>query len=90
MARQQGYHPLRYENFQKNSQRGEVNVLSPDMKAGLIVYLVVLILAGNFVLCTLCCPFFSRVKRRNLRAIFGVSLIGVVGLAYFLFDNLTV
>jgi hypothetical protein len=65
----------------------EVNVLSPELQAGLILFAIVLVLAGNFVLCTTCCPFLSRGKRRCLRAIF-VSSFGVVGLAYSLYQHI--
>ena len=64
-------------------------MFSPEIKAGLVLFSIVLILAGNFVLCTVCCPFFSTRKRRCLRALFGISLIAVLGLAYSLRATLT-
>jgi hypothetical protein len=68
----------------------EIRALSPEIYAGILLYLIVMILAGNFVLCTMCCPFFSPRKRRCLRAIFGISLVAVVGLAYTLRESLPI
>jgi hypothetical protein len=59
-------------------------MFSPEVMAGLVLFAIVLILAGNFVLCTMCCPFFSTRQRRCLRALFGISLIAILGLAYSL------
>jgi hypothetical protein len=55
------------------------------MSLGIYLYLTTTVLAGNFILSTMCSPFCSPRQRNVLRSLFALGLVGVTSLGYSLY-----
>jgi hypothetical protein len=57
------------------------------MSLGIYLYITTMVVAGNFLLCTMCSPFCTRKQRLALRGAFALGLVAVTGIGYSLYGG---